>query len=496
MSPSRIRICNDKEVLLNKPYVLYWMQAYRRFDANHAFSHAVKLAKELKKELIVYEGLRMDYPWNSKRLHQFIVEGMLENQTRADELGVQFWPYLETPKNPAKGLLKEICEGAAVVVTDDFPCFIIPEQTKKLAGKIQCQLLSVDGNSLLPFSSFEKPASAARILRLWIHKELIRNLPKSNTIIWKKEDLLTLNGKRKIPQKIGIPKNVLDLLETIPFQNDVSPVKGVKGGRSEALRLLNEFIKQKLDLYSTKRSEPNRPELTATSGLSPYLHFGWIGLEEIFYAVLQQSTQGKWNPERMSHQKPGDRENFYSPSHAANHFLDELITWRDIGYLFFWKDKPQKIDLNDLPNWVKENFKKHKMDHREYTYTLEQFESANTHDELWNAAQIELVKTGKMHNYMRMLWGKKVIEWTNSYEEAFSILEHLNNKYAYDGRNPNSYTGILWCFGLFDRPWFPERNVFGNVRFMSSDSTKKKFKMNSYLEYIGELSGKSNSLFQ
>lgn len=495
MNSDRIRICNDKPLAIEKPYVLYWMQAYRRFDANHAFQTAVDLAKEHKKELIVYEGLRMDYPWNSERIHKFILEGMFENQTRADELGITYWPFVETPKNQATGLLKEICENAAVVVTDDFPCFIIPEQTARLAKKIHCQLLSIDGNSLIPFSRFEKPASAARVLRLWIHKEIAKQFPVPYTYIWKKDDLTKVSGKIKKPDRIGLPKSIPDVLKQIPFQNQVLPAHGTIGGRKEALRLLDIFLKQKLDLYITKRSEPNRPELTATSGLSPYLHFGCIGLEEIFYAVLKHSNKGSWNPERMSYGKPGDRENFYSPSVSANHFLDELITWRDIGYLFFWKDKPNKIGLQHLPDWVKVNFQKHAKDKRDYVYTLEQFETAKTHDELWNAAQIELVQTGKIHNYMRMLWGKKVIEWTKTYEEAFSILEHLNNKYAYDGRNPNSYTGILWCFGLFDRPWFPERNVFGNVRFMSSDSTKKKFKMNSYLEYIGELSGKSNSLF-
>ncbi|MCG6150087.1 deoxyribodipyrimidine photolyase [Leptospira levettii] len=495
MNSERIRICNDKPIRNNHNYVLYWMQAYRRFDANHAFEYAVKLARELGKELIVYEGLRMDYPWNSQRIHKFILEGMFDNQTRADELGVNYWPFVETPKNLGKGLLKEICENACVIVTDDFPCFIIPEQTTRLAKKIDCQLLSVDGNSIIPFSRFAKPASAARILRLWIHKELNSNFPTPSKPIWKKEDLTSISGKTKPNQKIGLSNSIDSILKTIPFQNQVSPVKDVKGGRKEALRLLDVFIQKKLDLYLTKRSEPNRPEQTATSGLSPYLHFGWIGLEEIFYAVLKHSSNGKWNPERLSHTKPGDRENFYSPSVATNHFLDELVTWRDIGYLFFWKNKPNNITLGDLPDWVKENFKKHKKDHREYIYTLEQFESAKTHDEIWNSAQTELVQTGRMHNYMRMLWGKKVIEWSKTYEEAFNTLEHLNNKYAYDGRNPNSYTGILWCFGLFDRPWFPERNVFGNVRFMSSDSTKKKFKLNSYMEYIGELSGKSNSLF-
>lgn len=491
----RIRLCNEKPIVSTGKYILYWMQAYRRFDSNHAFAYAVSLAKELNKELIVYEGLRSDYPWNSERIHKFIIEGMEDNQTRADELGINYWSFVESKTNPARGILKKIAKDAAAIVTDDFPCFIIPEQISKLSQKIDCRLIAVDSNSLLPFTRFEKSASAARILRIWIHKEFLKGMPKFAKQKWTKKDLDGLNHHTNPPPGFGLPKDLNTFLQTIDFKNLVLPAKGVKGGRNEALKILKTFVTKKIDNYMTDRSQPNPPEMTATSGLSPYLHFGHIGIEEIFLSVLEVTSQGKWNPERMSHEKPGDREQFYSESSSANHFLDELITWRDIGYLFFWKNKPNRINLEDLPDWVKANFKKHKSDTREYLYTLEQFESANTHDELWNAAQTELVKTGRMHNYMRMLWGKKVIEWTKSYEEAFQILEHLNHKYAYDGRNPNSYTGILWCFGLFDRPWFPERNVFGNVRFMSSDSTKKKFKMKSYLEYIGELSGNSDSLF-
>ncbi|WP_207764114.1 deoxyribodipyrimidine photolyase [Leptospira meyeri] len=495
MNQERIRLCNANPIQNHGKYILYWMQAYRRFDSNHSFSFAVHLAKEQKKELIVYEGLRSDYPWSSERIHKFIIEGMYDNQTRADELGINYWPFIESKKNPARGILKELSKNATAIVTDDFPCFIIPEQTKKLAEKINCPLFAVDSNSLIPFSRFEKEASAARILRIWIHKEFLKGIPERANPNWKKEDLEGLHQNSKPPKGFGLPKELNTFLNSFDFKDNVLPAKGVKGGRNEALKILNTFVSKKLMEYETGRSQPNPPEITATSGLSPYLHFGHIGIEEIFQSVLDTSSKGKWNPERMSHKKPGDREHFYSESTSANHFLDELITWRDIGYLFFWKSKSQNINLNNLPDWVKTNFKKHKSDTREYLYSLEQFESAKTHDELWNAAQTELVQTGRMHNYMRMLWGKKVIEWTKSYEEAFEILEHLNNKYAYDGRNPNSYTGILWCFGLFDRPWFPERNVFGNVRFMSSDSTKKKFKMKSYLEYIGELSGNSDSLF-
>jgi deoxyribodipyrimidine photo-lyase len=179
----------------------------------------------------------------------------------------------------------------------------------------------------------------------------------------------------------------------------------------------------------------------------------------------------------------------------VNSFLDELLTWRDIGFLLFHKNPSFNKDISILPEWIKTNLKKHSKDKRSFIYTKEQFENCSTHDNLWNSAQKELMITGRMHNYMRMLWGKKVIEWTPSYEEAFLILEDFNNKYAYDGRNPNSYSGILWCFGLFDRPWFPERPVFGNLRFMSSDSTMKKFKMTGYLQYISSLEGNKETLF-
>ncbi|MDF3820633.1 deoxyribodipyrimidine photolyase [Leptospira sp. 96542] len=494
MLKQRIRKCNDKDVQLAKPIVLYWMQAYRRFDSNHAFDYAVHLAKKYDKELVVYEGLRKDYPWNSKRIHKFILEGMYENQNRADTLGINYWPFVESEKNPAKHLLKNISQNVCLIVTDDFPCFIIPEQTSKLAEKVDCAVFSVDGNSLIPFSQYEKEASAARILRIWIHKKIQNFIATPAKFKWSKKDLASLNRNTLPPMQIGLPKDLTQFLNKQIFLESVIPHHSTIGGRNVALQKLKIFITTKLKDYDKSRSNPNSPFLTPSSGLSPYIHFGFISVEEIFWTILNE-IDGNWSPERLSHSKPGDRENFYCKSQAVNMFFDELITWRDIGYLFFWKNKPFSKDLSSLPDWVKKNFEKHHTDPKDYLYELNHFESAITHDPLWNAAQKELIHTGTMHNYMRMLWGKKVIEWSKSYDDAFQILEHLNNKYAYDGRNPNSYTGILWCFGLFDRPWFPERNVFGNVRFMSSDSTKKKFKMNSYLDYIDSLDDHNSRLF-
>jgi len=493
----RIRRLNSKPVNDQGNYVLYWMQANRRLASNHSLDYAIQLARSQNKELVVYEGLRNDYPWNSQRIHKFILEGMVHNRLEAIRLGINYWGFVEDELNPANGVLKKIAENASVIITDDFPCFIIPEQSSKLANKIDCAMLAVDGNSIIPFSQFEKQASAARILRLWIHKRFPDYYQNFAKIKYSKRDFKDLNHGTPAPFttfKIE-PEDLDSFLKQIKFQYEVLPYNQFVGGRDKALELLDTFLHKKINQYDVGRSNPNSFDATPVSGLSPYLHFGSISAEEIFLNVLTNVEPAGINLETISHNKPGDREHFYSSSIAANHFLDELITWRDIGYLFFFKKPGFRIDLSDLPDWVKKNLEKHKNDKREFTYSREQFEAATTHDELWNAAQKELKITGRMHNYMRMLWGKKVIEWSKTYEDAFETLEYLNNKYAYDGRNPNSYTGILWCFGLFDRPWFPERNVLGNIRYMSSDSTRKKFKMQNYLDYVSSLEGNSNRLF-
>ncbi|MCG9874680.1 MAG: deoxyribodipyrimidine photolyase [Leptospiraceae bacterium] len=501
---SRIRFCNDKPILNNRKYVLYWMQANRRLASNHSLDYAVRLAKELGKELVIYEGLRKDYPWNSKRLHQFILEGMIDNAKEAERISANYWSYVETPKNPAQGLLKKIAENAVSIITDDFPCFIIPEQIEKLSCKVDCQVIAIDGNGIIPLSEYGNFASAARILRPRIHKLFANHYLLKAKPSYKKSELANLNhgSSAPFPKFEAASSEISQVLSEISFSNNVEPVLGTKGGRIQALKFLKEFLHHKITNYETLRSKPDHPSQVAVSNLSAYLHFGHISAEEIITAVLDWSeeiyTKGKsscWTPERINIDFKGKRENFYSPVSSANSYLDELITWRDTGYQMFWHKKEFRKNTEILPDWIKANFARHKKDKREYKYNKEEWSNSKTHDPIWNAAQTELVHTGRMHNYMRMLWGKKIIEWSPSIEEAFDLLEEFNNLYAYDGRNPNSYTGILWCFGLFDRPWFPERNVLGNVRYMSSDSTRKKFKLAAYLDYIDSLTNSQGSLF-
>jgi deoxyribodipyrimidine photo-lyase len=254
---------------------------------------------------------------------------------------------------------------------------------------------------------------------------------------------------------------------------------------------LDEFIEKKLLYYGEGRSIPQSPELSPSSGLSAYLHFGYISIDEIVIRVLSSVEKQKWAPDLLNVKDKGKKHGYFHSNTSVCDFLDELLTWRDIGYLMFFLNPGFRKDLSILPDWVKKNNLAHEKDKREYLYTKEELRHAQTHDKLWNLAQKEIVTTGKMHNYMRMLWGKKVMEWTKNFQEAFEILEDFNNLYALDGRNPNSYTGILWCFGLFDRPWFPERNIFGTIRYMSTDSAMRKFDMKGYLRYLESLNEES-----
>jgi deoxyribodipyrimidine photo-lyase len=321
-------------------------------------------------------------------------------------------------------------------------------------------------------------------------------------------------------------QDIAKFVASLPLDQSVPPVPGVEGGSAAGCALLDAFVSRKLRDYAEGRNQPNAPEQTAASALSAHLHFGHIGIEEVVEATLGK----KWTAKQIN-PKTRNKDDFFCRDPNVNSFLDEAITWRDVGYHWHWRriadcglriaesknvswqpsagsSNPQSAIRNPrfnfetmdfspggentldvvLPEWARATLRKHERDRREHLYTLEEFEAAATHDELWNAAQRELVATGRIHNYMRMLWGKKVVEWSETPAEAYRVLEHLNNKYALDGRDPNSYTGILWCFGMFDRPWPPERKVFGTVRYMSSENTARKFDLGGYYDYVQGLS--------
>jgi len=478
---ARLRRLNEARAAPGGEYVLYWMQAARRLERNHALDYALVCARELGRPLVVYEGLRLDYPWASRRLHRFVLEGMRDNAARAEAAGLDYWPFVETRPRQGRGLLRRLAGRAALVVTDDFPCFVVPGQSQALARRVEIPVFAVDSNGIVPLARLGPAVSAAAHLRPRIHKELAE--------AWKhraaaRPRLAAASRRRLVaPFDVWRAPELGAFVDSLPLDASVPPVAGTTGGARAGRARLRTFVKERLPGYAEQRSQPRAPADGHASGLSPYLHFGQIAIQEVAEAAL--ATTGAWSPAELRLDNRGRREGFFCDDPDVNAFLDEALTWRDLGYHWQRARGADAASLEAaLPGWALETLGAHAGDRRQWLYAPDELEAGATHDPLWNAAQRELVATGQVHNYLRMLWGKKVIEWSASPAEAYRTLEHLNNKYALDGRDPNSYTGILWCFGLFDRPWAPERKVLGSVRYMSSENTARKFDLRSYLAYV------------
>jgi deoxyribodipyrimidine photo-lyase len=478
---ARRRRLNDAKVAGGGDYVLYWMQIYRRLERNHALDYALRCAEELARPLVVYEGLRIDYPWASRRHHQFVLEGMQANAVRAAELGLCYWPFVETEKGQGRGLLRRLSERACLVVTDDFPCFIVPLQAESLARRIEVPVLAVDSNSVVPLSLLGPAVSAAAHLRPRLHRAFAEAWPHRAAARPRIPDVATKRVRARFDTWKAT--DVAAFVDGLPLDPTVPPVPQTPGGTPAARARLRGFVRRRLRGYAEGRSEPRSPAEGHASGLSPYLHFGHVSIEEVVEAAL--ATTGKWSPDDLRLDNRGKREGYFCDDPDVNSFLDEALTWRDVGFQWHWSRRADAASLETaLPTWALQTLGAHAADPRPRLYAAEELEGGATHDPLWNAAQRELVATGTIHNYLRMLWGKKVLEWSVSPAEAYRTLEHLNNKYALDGRDPNSYTGILWCFGLFDRPWPSERKIFGSVRYMSSDNTARKFDVKPYYAYV------------
>jgi deoxyribodipyrimidine photo-lyase len=481
---ARVRRANDRPVNASGGYVLYWMQAARRLDHNHALDHALAEARRLGRPLVVYEGLRLRYPWASARLHRFVLEGMRANAEAAGRLGLAYWPWVERRPGEGRGLLASLAARAALVVTDDFPCFIVPAQIAALAARAEVAVVAVDANTIVPLARLGSTVSAAAHLRPRIHRAFAE--------AWEHRAAArprVLDGARADLAPPFEPADLSDLdglLASLPLDGRVAPVPGAPGGGPAARRRLADFIAHRLRGAAEHRSHPAPPDRAHQSGLSPYLHFGHIAIQEVVERVL--ASTGDWSPAVLDPSAAGRREGFFCRDADVNAFLDEALIWRDLGLHWHWTRGDDAASLERaLPAWARATLGAHAADRRAYTYSPEAWEAGATHDPLWNAAQRELMATGTIHNYMRMLWGKKVLEWSRTPEEAYATLVHLNNTYALDGRDPNSYTGILWCFGLFDRPWAPARSVLGSVRYMSSENTVRKFKLGPYLAYVATL---------
>ena len=474
----RLATKNSRPLRSKGDHVLYWMTSARRGRFNFALQHAVERARQFGVPLLVLEALRCDYRWASARLHKFALDGMRDNQAFFAERGIAYHAYVEPAKGAGKGLVAALAERACTVVTDEFPCFFLPRMVESFAARTPACVEAVDSNGLLPLQAAPSDFPTAYAFRRFLQKELAPHLAE-----FPLEDALQGSKLKKgaIPKDIAArwPAASAALLAgepaelaKLPIDSEVGVVE-TRGGAQAAQRALTLFLDRKLVDYADKRSQPE-PEVA--SRLSPYLHWGHISVHDIFRQLVAREG---WTPERIGPKAHGRREGWWNMSQPAESFLDELVTWRELGYVFCER-RPDYERFESLPQFALDTLAKHAADKRPHVYSLEQLAHARTHDRVWNAAQTQLLREGTIHNYLRMLWGKKILEWSATPKLALAHLIELNNRFALDGRNPNSYSGIFWTLGRFDRPW-PERKVFGTIRCMTSDSTEKKLDLASYL---------------
>lgn len=476
----RIRQLNDVSIRRDGDFVLYWMIANRRLTWNFSLQRAVEHAQRLNKPLLVLEALRCGYRWASDRLHRFVLQGMAVNRLTAQSSGIQYLPYLEPEHGAGSGMLKELAARACLIVTDDFPCFFLPRMLKTVARRLPVQLEAIDSNGLLPMRATDRVFSTAYSFRRYLQKELPPHM-----LTWPEPDPL---AEHRLPELSRLPSGLTrrwpmaddtllqagpGVLSSLPIDHAVRPAT-FAGGTVAAAETLEAFFAERFARYADERNEPDND---AASGLSPYLHFGHVSAHEVFARVLQRES---WSQADLAQKASGSRQGWWGMSREAESFLDELITWRELGYNMCSK-RGNYDQYESLPDWARATIEEHAGDPRPVVYSLDELDAARTHDQLWNAAQNQLVTEGRMHNYLRMLWGKKIYEWSKSPREALRVMIQLNNRYAVDGRNPNSYSGIFWCLGRYDRAWGPERSVFGKIRYMSSDNTARKLKVRDYV---------------
>ncbi len=447
----RVTKLNNKSVQKGK-YVLYWMQASQRAEYNHALEYSILRANELKVPVVALFGITDDYPEANLRHYHFMLEGLKKTGNSLEQRGIKLVIKNKSPQKAAA----EISTKACAVIVDAGHTRVQRQWRRYVARHIKCSLEEVETNLIVPVTEVsEKENFSAGTLRPRITARLEEYLVKLKHI----KPLYNSVNMKFVSFDISDTKIALSMLD---IDTSVGHVKNFKAGTAEAKRNLMAFIRNKLDQYAVLRNDPC---LYATSNMSPYLHFGQISPLYIALKVLESGSPGKES------------------------YLEELIVRRELSHNFvFYNGGYDRFDC--LPPWAINTLNLHSHDKREYVYSLKEFEQANTHDPYWNAAQKEMTISGKMHGYMRMYWGKKILEWSKNPKQGFRIALYLNNKYELDGRDPNGFAGVAWCFGKHDRAW-GERKVFGKIRYMNEAGLKRKFDPDKYIEKVNQIEKES-----
>ena len=429
---------------VKKGSILYWMSRDQRVQDNWALIYGQELAIQKKEPLLILFCLFPKFKGATFRAYKFMIDGLRELQNELKQLKIPFVVECGSPEQIIPDFIEE--HNIGTLITDFSPLRAKREVLKMISDKISIPFYEVDAHNIIPvWEASSKKEYAAYTLRKKIKKKLRDYLDefskvKAHPHKWKDE--IDQPDLASYISRLDVEKLDYNIKEFIP-------------GAQQAKIVLNEFLKEGLDKYAKQRNDPN---IEGTSNLSPYLHFGQLSSQRV---VL----------EAQKVKKIGD---------LKGTFYDEIIVRKELSDNFCYYE-PNYDKFQGFHSWAKETLNAHRDDIREYKYTLEEFESAKTHDDAWNAAQYQMVKTGKMHGYMRMYWGKKILEWTESPEHALEIAIYLNDKYELDGRDPNEYTGIAWSIGgIHDRAW-KERKIYGKVRYMSYNGLKRKFNLHEYI---------------
>ena len=476
-------------------HVLYWMTSSRRTTYNLALEHAVNLAVERNLPLLVVEALAIGHRWANDRIHTFVLQGMIDQRTTMLGSGVTYVPYVETRHGEARGLLARMSVDADALVIDDYPTYMPRQVAERAVNLAPCEVHVVDGNGFIAMRHAGRAFTTAYSLRRHLHKTVedhLADLPVEQplgpalALPDVDETLVDLAF-----QETDTPKTPLEFiwrtaegdavgreaLLALDIDHDVAPVPHMKGGSMSANKRWRKFLDDRLERYHEDR---NHPDLQAATGLSPWLHFGHISAQRMVKDVLD--VYG-WDPGHVTPPPDGRRSGWWGLPAGAEAFLDQVITWRDLAFIHAHMVEDHD-GYSSIPEWAQATLAEHADDPRPGAYTFEQLEAAQTGDELWNAAQRQLMQEGIIQNYLRMLWGKKILEWAPTPQLAFDWMVALNDRWALDGRDPNSYAGIGWVCGKFDRGW-TERPVFGKVRCMMSHRTEKKVKAREYITRFG-----------
>lgn len=441
MNNKRVRLLQDGEQ--KQGSVLYWMQRDQRSEDNWALIFAQEKALETNSPLIVAFNLVPDFLEATIRQYVFMLKGLQELEIKLSKKNIPFIILLGRQETNLPKFIED--NKCSILVSDFNPLKIARIWKREVAKNISIPFYEVDSHNIVPcLVASQKVEFGAYTIR-----------PKINRLL--SEFLESYPSLKKMPQSDINFKNDWDnIFSSLKVNRDVTEIEWIKPGEDIAIKVLADFLNHKLKNYATERNDPNKE---ATSNLSPYLHYGQISAQRIAL----------------------ESEPFIEYPESQKSFLEELIIRRELSDNFCYYNKNYD-SIEGFPDWAKKTINEHRNDPREFLYSIEQFEKGETHDPLWNAAQIEMVKFGTMHGYMRMYWAKKILEWTPSHEEAMKIAIYLNDKYQLDGRDPNGYTGIAWSIGgIHDRAWF-DRPIFGKIRYMNYNGCKSKFDVKKYQE--------------